>query len=786
MINKPQKIQIEENVLWIEPDLETEENIKNNNDLKAISNSLNFQSFKNVDEAIDHLKSIKFQETYIIIRDKIFSELIKYFKENLDFMYIIPKIIIFSKDKKNFIKNNKDFKNEDNKFYQDGGIETDFNEIKNIISSIKIREIIPKTKERKLQDLIVEFTFEYIDSKEKLMLPLMFKSLIEKTSYNNMQKYTLDLYTKYGKNHYQLKNLFESLKNTPKIPFQLLSKYCAKLYTAETDFYKNINKDLIQNKTENYLPFIKILYEGAKLKSLPLAGCNKLYRGSLINNIEIEKIKKYLNNKKDDLPAVIVFSKPFLSFSKDLYVAKCFLSGKKEQENLSKILFILEKDDNIDYNLATHCDLENISFYKDEKEVLFFPFSAFEIKDLRKKIDGGITLYEIKLLYLGKYLKDIEKDKDIIEKTDKITDSKFKKELSDFGIIKKEEIININNKQLFNKFKLYNNDNNNFDNNNNKNDNSNNDNYNDDNNCDNNHNNNNCINEEEKNNTEKNNNFNDTQKSDKIKNNNNIKGKEEINNYQNLEIKDAQKNENMNEFLKDKEQMNNDLFNEKNNIQNIEKMNDNNINNEGQINTEQNNENKDIQENLNNKKEEEKKNIEQNLENKITPKEDKANDNNINEEEKNNIDENNINKNIEKLNKMNEAKNEEKIEISNDEKMDNTINKSEQIIKEQNNENKDAEKKETTSIDKNEQENINTYLNNEKDEIKKDEKMNNNFNDEKQINSDLNYENKNIEKIDNNNINEEEIINSEQNKENKDNQNIEKINNIFNSEKKAI
>ena len=84
--------------------------------------------------------------------------------------------------------------------------------------------------------------------------------------------------------------------------------------------------------------------------------------------------------------------------------------------------------------------MENISFYKEEKEVLFFPFSAFEIKDLRKKIDGGITLYEINLLYLGKYLKDIENDKDIIEKTDKITDSKFKKELSEFGIIKKEEI----------------------------------------------------------------------------------------------------------------------------------------------------------------------------------------------------------------------------------------------------------------------------------------------------------------------------------------------------------
>ena len=379
MRNKLKIMQIEEeNVLWIEPDLETDENMKNNNDLKNISNSLNFQSFKQVDKAIEHLKSIKFQETYIIIRDKIFSELIKYFKENLELIYVIPKIIIFSTDKKNFIENNKEFQNEENKFFQNGGIKTDFNEIKNIISSIKIKEI-PEIKERKIHNLIVELTFEYIDTKEKLMLPLMFKALIEKTSYNIMQKYTLDLYNKYGKNHYQLKSLFEPIKNSLNIPVQLLSKYYAKLYTAETDFYKKINEDLRQNKTENYLPFIKILYEGVKLKSLPLADCNKLYRGSLINNKEIEKIKKYLNNKKKDLPAAIVFSKPFLSFSKDLNVAIYYLNRQKEKENLSKVLFILEKDDNIDYNLATHCDLEDIFFIK-RKKSYFFLFQLLKSK----------------------------------------------------------------------------------------------------------------------------------------------------------------------------------------------------------------------------------------------------------------------------------------------------------------------------------------------------------------------------------------------------------------------
>ena len=34
----------------------------------------------------------------------------------------------------------------------------------------------------------------------------------------------------------------------------------------ESNFYKDINTDLRNNKKNNYLPFIRILYEGIKLK----------------------------------------------------------------------------------------------------------------------------------------------------------------------------------------------------------------------------------------------------------------------------------------------------------------------------------------------------------------------------------------------------------------------------------------------------------------------------------------------------------------------------------------
>ena len=63
----------------------------------------------------------------------------------------------------------------------------------------------------------------------------------------------------------------------------------------------------------------------------------------------------------------------------------------------------MEKDDNIGYNLSTHGDIEKISFFPNEREVLFFPFSSFEIKDIKETTLGNDKRYEIKLLYLGKY-----------------------------------------------------------------------------------------------------------------------------------------------------------------------------------------------------------------------------------------------------------------------------------------------------------------------------------------------------------------------------------------------
>ena len=183
-------------------------------------------------------------------------------------------------------------------------------------------------------------TFEYIDNKSKLALPLFYKTLIETISIDNIEKNTNNIYNKYSKDNKDIKELLDQIKLLKDIPIELLTKYYIRLYTIESNYYYDINKDLKLNKRDNYLSFIKILYEGIKLKSLPIGSNNILYRGSKISNEEIKKIKNYLKNKIDNLPASIVYSKSFLSFSKDEEIADKYLKRVNINKNLSKVRFI--------------------------------------------------------------------------------------------------------------------------------------------------------------------------------------------------------------------------------------------------------------------------------------------------------------------------------------------------------------------------------------------------------------------------------------------------------------
>ena len=448
--------EVDSNVIWINLDKDNQQVTQCVKDLDTID-SLKIKLYNKINDAINHLKDIRFVETKVIVCGNLYSELILTFRENILDMYIAPKIIVFTDDSKNFAESNKDYQDKNNTFYKYGGIATRFEEIKEFLKNDR-EKIVEKEDERekKLNESNeVQLTFEYIDCKEKLLLPLFFKVLIDKTSNDKTKKYNNMLYNKYSDENDELKILLGAIKSMQDIPAEILSKFYARLYTADSSFHRNINKDLGLNKSDRYLWFIKTLYEGVKLKSLSLASNNILYRVSLISIDEIKKIKNYLNKKQKNLPASIVFCRAFLSFSKSKKVAEGFLKYNNNNKNLCKVFFIVEKDDNIGFNLSTHGDIEKISYFPEEEEVLFFPFSSFEIKTIKEINIEEEKGYEIQLLYLGKYLKDIEGDDNLVLNEIIIPETEFKKQLIDFGLIENEKIKTINTKKLYNIFKNY-------------------------------------------------------------------------------------------------------------------------------------------------------------------------------------------------------------------------------------------------------------------------------------------------------------------------------------------
>ena len=442
--------------IWID-----EEKFLNNENIikKLDSFNIRYDIENNFEDGLKKINQFEFQSIKIIIRDSLYKDFILKFSENLKDYSLIPKILIYSNDKESFIKKNYDINYMfNNSFYNYYGIQNSFEEVKSII--LENKKIIKPNNKILLNNDENIFTFEYIDSIEKLYLPMYFQTLIKPSSTDNYNEFTKFLLREYSSNK-EIKELINLLIPLDYIPNEILCKYYSKIYTFESDFYKNLNLSLLKNDNEKYLPYIKMMYEGIKLNVFE--SYNKtLYRGSKLKKYEIDQIYDiFREEKKQDLPHGIVFSKCFLSFTKEKDNALEFLEHEKKNQydidnnsDYNLVFFELETDSNFKKELSTHADIENFSDY-DEKEVLFFPFSCFEIKSINEN-NSNFFDYKIILNYLGKYENKIEE----IKKNGKINENilpitKFQSKFLQSFIVPSKEIKNINPIKLLNKVDEY-------------------------------------------------------------------------------------------------------------------------------------------------------------------------------------------------------------------------------------------------------------------------------------------------------------------------------------------
>ena len=120
-------------IIWLDQKVNNEENKKFVKELEELGYK-NLKLFQKVNEAIEYMKSIQFEETKIIVNERLFSEFINIFKINIKDIYIAPKIIIYTRKKESFFECNKEeYEKIGNKFYTFGGIIAKKNEIKDFL-----------------------------------------------------------------------------------------------------------------------------------------------------------------------------------------------------------------------------------------------------------------------------------------------------------------------------------------------------------------------------------------------------------------------------------------------------------------------------------------------------------------------------------------------------------------------------------------------------------------------------------------------------------------------------
>ncbi len=86
-----------QNLIWIEPNIESEDYQEYLQELESINNK---KIFTEVEEGIDAIFKIKFEDTIIIIGGEIMDKFFPVFSNKIDQLHVVPKLMIFSGEEK--------------------------------------------------------------------------------------------------------------------------------------------------------------------------------------------------------------------------------------------------------------------------------------------------------------------------------------------------------------------------------------------------------------------------------------------------------------------------------------------------------------------------------------------------------------------------------------------------------------------------------------------------------------------------------------------------------------
>ena len=295
-------------------------------------------------------------------------------------------------------------------------------------------------------DLIIAAEFTYVKSIAEIAFSILItkhinSTLIESIELEKMQKVFIKTYPQY-------KHLFKpSQEKNIFIPYHILAKFYLYLYTIESNFFLDMNKELKEKKFDKYRIYIYLMYHALNKGIFKSNSLNTLYRGGTLSFEEFNSLKEKLEKKRNSNSLndkVFFYSTKFLSFSKKEYIANEFLQSAILNEYIGVyVKFIIEGTGKNNFYVS-NIDINEmkLSAYSNEEEVLFLPLSCFEVINIEDQNFYGYNIKIIRLKYLHEYKKLIdnkfeeftknpeEHKKELEEFIEKSINSKYAKELS--------------------------------------------------------------------------------------------------------------------------------------------------------------------------------------------------------------------------------------------------------------------------------------------------------------------------------------------------------------------
>ena len=408
-------------LIWIDENYNNSENSSYLRLLKANKN-LSVFCFDNVDEAFHEITlNHKFREIFILISGRLYPNLYIKLKDNINKITFLPIICIFTSFNlaKEIVINQNKYKEIKSLFYNKGGVKTNFIDcVKffkeyNLFYKSNLKNIYNKEVNKSYDGCL---TFEYIYSKNQLVLPFLYYETME-SNINLISNSDIIIFEKFVQNTFKdekIQKLILPMLYIKDFPREILSKFFTRMYTEQTSFFSELNKSLMK-KESCFDIYVKTMYEGLYIGSLKHSNNEILYRGTRMKRSEIDDIRKSFEewNKIGDkkLPNFLLYSRTFLSFTKVKEKIKYFI--KQTNDSFYGIIFILKNNRNIMNKYSSNADIEYLSKYPNEKEVLFFPYTTFCLKNIYNQHYENQDCIFIELDYLGQYeyvLEQFKKD----------------------------------------------------------------------------------------------------------------------------------------------------------------------------------------------------------------------------------------------------------------------------------------------------------------------------------------------------------------------------------------